>query len=243
MNRDGARAWTEKMARRFLPGEEDPYAAFIELLSRSCPPGGRVVDLGCGEEHFLRFLESTASEIVGVDARPLSGPYSRYLEADLDREIPLPEGSADLVVAKFLLEHLREPGRFLQEVRRILRPGASLVLITPNTWYYPYAVNRLLSMLLPQSLRMFLVRMVTGRKDDDVYPVFYPCNTPPRLRRLLEEEGFEIRDFLFFSDLYVTAVTRFLGILAVFYEVLLNRLGWRRGKGFMVVRACRGGNG
>lgn len=239
MNRVMAREWTHELCRRYLPDEPDAYQYFIHLADISCPDGGRAVDLGCGEEGYLAFLMGKAREVIGVDERELAGPYHRYLRSDLDSEIPLEDESIDLIASKFLLEHLREPAGLMKEARRVLRPGGSLLLMTPNILYYPYAVNFVLSRVLSQKHRMRLVELVTGRPMEEVYPVHYRCNTPPRMRATIERAGLEAADVDTFSDCYVSAVTRPLGAVAVAYELVLNRLGIRGLKGFIVARARR----
>lgn len=54
--------------------------------------------------------------------------------ADLNGRLPFDDEFADTVVAFQVLEHLREPRRFLAEAFRILRPGGSLYLTTPFMW-------------------------------------------------------------------------------------------------------------
>lgn len=239
MKRERAREWTLGLYRRYLPGEPDAYASFLRLIESSCPPGGRVADLGCGEEGYLSFLLPRAGEIVGVDGRPLRGPYARYLQADLDLEIPLAGESVDLAVGKFLLEHLENPRRFLRSVHRILRPGGHVVLMTTNVFYYPYALNYLLSRLLSQRTRMRLVRFLSGRAPGDIFPVRYRCNTPRRLRTELEEAGFEVVHLSTYSDCLVSAVTRPLGVLAVAYERAVGRLRMQGARGFIVAAGRR----
>ena len=42
---------------------------------------------------------------------------------------------ADAIRANQVIEHVREPGAFLAEARRVLRPGGLLVITTPNVRY------------------------------------------------------------------------------------------------------------
>jgi len=237
VNRARAREWTLGLYRRYLPDEPDAYRTFLRLAEASCPEGGRVVDLGCGEEGYLSFLLGKAGEIVGVDDRPLDGPYQRYLRADLNRDIPLERESADLAACKFLLEHLADPPRFFRRAHMILRPGGEIVLMTPNILYYPYGANYLLSRLLPQERRMRVVRLLTGRSPGDIFPVYYRCNTPGRMRVELEAAGFDLLHLRTYSDCLASAVCRPLGALAVAYERAVNFAGIQGVKGFIVAEA------
>jgi len=52
-------------------------------------------------------------------------------------DLPVADGAADVVVMSELIEHLVDPDGAVAEVRRVLRPGGSLLLSTPNlaAWY------------------------------------------------------------------------------------------------------------
>ncbi len=238
MNPERARDWTREVYRRLFPEAPDGYRVYLRLLEELCPDGGRVVDLGCGDEDYLSFLLPRA-EVVGVDRREGGGSYNAYIRADLEEELPLPPRSVDLAASKFLLEHLRRPERLLRSVRESLRPGGCLVVMTPNVLYYPYAVNLLLSRLLPQRLRMGLVGRFTGRKDEEIFPVRYACNTPRRLRKLLEECGFRVLHLATYPDYLASAFCRPAGLLAVLYEWAADRLGIDWARGFLVAAARR----
>jgi ubiquinone/menaquinone biosynthesis C-methylase UbiE len=51
--------------------------------------------------------------------------------------LPVADGAADVVIMSELIEHLVDPDGAVAEVRRVLRPGGSLLLSTPNlaAWY------------------------------------------------------------------------------------------------------------
>lgn len=238
MNREASREWTAELYRRFLPGEPDAYDTFLRLVGSACPEGGTVVDLGCGDESYLTFLAQKAGEIIGIDDRELRGPYTRYVRTDLNRRIPLRQGSVDVAACKFLVEHLVDPASFLRQVRSSLRPGGRLVVMTPNILYYPYALNYLLARFVSQERRMRLVELFSGRPPQDIFPVHYRCNTPRRLRRELVKAGFDVMHLETYGDCCASAVTRPLGALAVAYEKAAATLGAHGMRGFIVAAAA-----
>jgi hypothetical protein len=73
-----------------------------------------------------------------------------FLRGDA-RALPLPDASRDVVVSFETIEHFAEHQRFLEEVRRVLRPGGLLVVSTPDRDNYsptdtpanPYHVKEL----------------------------------------------------------------------------------------------------
>jgi SAM-dependent methyltransferase len=103
------------------------YAAAAELL----PPGGAVLDVGCGVGHSYHLLEPR--ETVGVDLEPsaLAGQQRRTIVADM-RELPLPDASFASFLAVQSIEHVPDPERALAEARRVLEPSGTAIFVTPN---------------------------------------------------------------------------------------------------------------
>ena len=85
--------------------------------------GKAVVDLGCGDQYIRKALENRGALYRGVDIDECN------LEADL---FPIEDSSKDIAVCLALIEHLQDPGHFLSETHRILRPGGLLWLSTPD---------------------------------------------------------------------------------------------------------------
>lgn len=94
--------------------------------------GGRVLDLGCGTAPYREEILGVASEYVGVDW-PGTSHDTRHVDvfADLSTPLPFPDGCADTVTVFKVLEHLPEPGLFLAECFRVLRPDGHVVILVP----------------------------------------------------------------------------------------------------------------
>jgi SAM-dependent methyltransferase len=89
-----------------------------------------VVDLGCADAPYRDLLGGVA--YVGVD---LPGNPRADVELRPDGTVPLPDGSADLVLSTQVLEHVADPGAYLAECARLLRPGGQLLLTTHGIMY------------------------------------------------------------------------------------------------------------
>jgi SAM-dependent methyltransferase len=101
--------------------------------------GDLVIDLGCGDGSWLDAVAPKYKAAVGVDidrvafeSRGRAPNAWTFLQADLDKGLPFKDATADAIRANQVIEHVREPGRFLAEAQRVLRPGGLLVVTTPN---------------------------------------------------------------------------------------------------------------
>jgi SAM-dependent methyltransferase len=82
----------------------------------------RTADLGCGSRK--------SAGAVGVDRHPYPGVD---VVCDLNTGgWPLEDASFDRVIASHVIEHVADPVLFMREIHRILKPGGSLVVLTPH---------------------------------------------------------------------------------------------------------------
>ena len=94
---------------------------------------GRLLDIGCGVKPYRAMLPGVTRHI-GIE-RPGTLSRSTVVDAWADAlALPFAEASFDSVLCNEVLEHVPEPARLLSEAARVLRPGGTLVLTTPQTW-------------------------------------------------------------------------------------------------------------
>jgi SAM-dependent methyltransferase len=106
-----------------------------ELMERS-DGAPAVLDAGCATGALLAFLRDRGWRATGVEISP-SADYAREQRGlDVRRQnladCQFPAETFDLAMASRLIEHLNDPGAFFREIWRVMRPGAYLMLITPN---------------------------------------------------------------------------------------------------------------
>ena len=113
--------------------------------------------------HRLGFQVTAAD----LDASAFAGSREiRFEKLDLDLPLPFADASFELVHCGDGIEHLESPLRALRELARVLAPGGSLLLTTPNYG----SLERRLRFLLSGSLAKPLPRGRTGRRPRRARP-------------------------------------------------------------------------
>lgn len=105
--------------------------------------GEQVLDLGCGSgEALVRLGPLSPGQVVGVDVsleelilgRKLLGErgVSAGLVAGCAEALPFAGDTFSFVYSPDVIEHVRDQAAYLGETRRVLRPGGTVVLNSPN---------------------------------------------------------------------------------------------------------------
>ena len=97
-------------------------------------PIGVALDAACGTGRYAAYLASLGHTVIGVDSSPgmlararEKVPQGEFHEADL-HELPLADGSVDLVVCAIALVQVADIDGPFREFARVLRPGGHLVV-------------------------------------------------------------------------------------------------------------------
>lgn len=111
------------------------FANVARILSmRDDLEGKRVIDLACGDGRTTYLLRKKGAIVSPYDIFPesckLPGEAAKF--ADVGQVLPMPDGSADLVILQEVIEHLPNQLFALQEIYRVLKPGGELFLTTPS---------------------------------------------------------------------------------------------------------------
>jgi SAM-dependent methyltransferase len=172
---------------------------------RALPPveGKDVIELGCGTGYFGAWLRRAgARRVVGVDVTPAQLDTARRCEAEFRlgmefveasaEDVPLPDASFDLAVSEYGASIWCEPGAWIGEAGRLLRPGGELVFLRNST----------VAMLCMPDTGQVTTTLQRSQGDlsriewaeDDPGVEFHPSTG--ELFRILRQSGFAVSDFI-----------------------------------------------
>jgi len=104
----------------------------------------KILDIGCdtGELVIERVRNIDNPNIYGIDIEQKAVIAARkrglrVVKADVEKGLPFPSNSFDIVSANQIIEHLVEVDFFIEEIHRVLKPDGYLVLATENlsSWH------------------------------------------------------------------------------------------------------------
>lgn len=194
------RLYTSEYPRGFL---------IMETLARYVPGfrvrGSDVLDIGCGDAGALIAFAEKGARCAGIETfetsleRGMLRAADHGVAVDLKKgaaeAIPFPDDSFDLVMLDNVLEHVDDRPLTLREVKRVLRPGGVLYMVTPkpfslySLWNDPhYDLAGLV--LMPRRMQIWYFEKIRGggkgTYDVGVIP------TRRTIRRLLTDAGFSL---------------------------------------------------
>ncbi len=109
---------------------------YRRLLGRCA--GKTVLEAGCGEGYGADLIAGVADHVIGLDYDEPAVAHirARYPRVDVRHgnlaNLPVPNGSVDVVVNFQVIEHLWDQAQFISECYRVLRPSGLLLISTPN---------------------------------------------------------------------------------------------------------------
>ncbi len=130
-------------------GHLDAPQGVARMLADLVPVGARVLDVGCGTGSVSRIIAgSRNAKIIGIEpnSRRAAAARARGLEVYEERFTPavlqLLE-PFDVILFADVLEHVADPGSFLQFARRGLLPGGRVVASVPNVAHWSVRLDLL----------------------------------------------------------------------------------------------------
>jgi 2-polyprenyl-3-methyl-5-hydroxy-6-metoxy-1,4-benzoquinol methylase len=172
----------------------------LNKLNSFCPKRGKLLEIGSFMGTFANEIRASGWDVTCLEPFPGAVKYARrtYDLNVIEGVLPqpnLPDASFDAVVLLHVIEHMPNPGENIAEIRRVMKPGAMLVVETPR-------FDSVMFKLLGRRERSISIT------NGHIY--FF---TVPTLTKLLEKHGFQVETV----DLVGRTLTadRFIGNLGV----------------------------
>lgn len=180
----------------------DGTILFYLRINALIKPTDVVLDVGCGRGEYqndpipirrdLQLLRGKVKKLIGIDpdSNAANNPCLdefRLIE-DTSSVWPVDDHSIDFIVTNWTLEHVSDPELFFHEAQRVLKPGGYFCARTTNAW----GVVALAARAIPEKYHTQIIQHISKiRKEEDIFPTHYACNTVPLLRKILREYGFK----------------------------------------------------
>jgi ubiquinone/menaquinone biosynthesis C-methylase UbiE len=136
MGMEGSTArWYDRTTRKDMP----EFKALALRIAAVVPPGGAVLEVAPGPGFLSIELAKRGLQVQGVDISKTfvqiakrnataDGVQARF-ELGNAAALPVEDGSVDFVVCRAAFKNFSEPVKALSEMRRVLRPGGTALLI------------------------------------------------------------------------------------------------------------------
>lgn len=180
--------------------------SWFSWLAERLPSTGSILEVGAGTGALWKHIGDTALELTLTDFSPAmceqlrSIPVAKVVECDA-HNLPFKDGEFDAVVASFMLYHLDDPQKALNEFARVLKPGGSVFISLGGK---------------KNNKELNTLGEAIGRPSVMVETTRITAQTAPQH---LENSGFgDVRQKMYLGDLEVPTVEPVLAYLASLKE-------------------------
>jgi 2-polyprenyl-3-methyl-5-hydroxy-6-metoxy-1,4-benzoquinol methylase len=186
------------------------------------PPDAHVLDAPCGGIAALTVaLQKSGLSAIGADVDLDAAVHlgSSFVQVNLDAPLPWRDQTFDAIFSTEGIEHLENQFAFLREVHRVLKPGGTLLLTTPNI----------------TTLRSRMRFFASGFFGRDSRPMNESARHPlhhiglltfPELRYALHTSGFQLATI---SHTHIKPVSYFYGVFVPWMWVY-TKIAFRKEK-------------
>ncbi|MAN87075.1 MAG: SAM-dependent methyltransferase [Algoriphagus sp.] len=156
-------------------------AVFLKLLGG----GTRFLDVGCGLGLGLAYANQMNCELFATefDSGALEFVKSHFPVTTFHGDIweaNYPDSTFDFIHISHVIEHVLDPIAYIQEMKRILKPGGHLAIGTPNFSSNLYKIHRWVKLL-----KLEVPDIIDGVEHTFLFP-------KELLQKICEEQGFNV---------------------------------------------------
>ena len=188
--------------------------------------GGEILEIGCGEGRGVATLLEHATSFTAVDkikdvidSLQKRYPRGKFVSMNLPPLTSLNDNTYDFVVSFQVIEHIENDSLYLKEIHRVLKPGGTALITTPNRkmslsrnpWHIREYLPDELSSLAKKFFSHVQMKGITGNE---------------KVMKYYEENKKSVRRFTRF-DIFNLQYNLPASVLRIPYEIL-NR--WNRNR-------------
>lgn len=182
----------ERMITEHYKSSAEDYVIFLLHIAtyrfaEQFTKGKRVLDYGCGSGYGSAHVAEGARHVTAVDVAEDAIAYARntFVRSNLEfrsispaGRLPFDDASFETVLSFQVFEHVEQPAHYLSEIRRVLAPQGTLLLVTPdrstrllpfqrpwNRWHIHEYGEGELSRLLSRHFEHVEVMGMTGKQE------------------------------------------------------------------------------
>lgn len=129
--------------KKTSPAKKKEIEFFKKII---CPrPGEKILDLGCGTGNYLEGIKNTGADLWGIDIsfKAVAVAKAKVLKAKQILcgdacPLPFPDTQFDCVTAWGVIEHFSDIAKIIVEVKRVVKPNGTVIIMVPNVYYYKF---------------------------------------------------------------------------------------------------------
>lgn len=192
-------------AARYMPPRQRPFDAVVPFDRL---PHLDVLEIGVGNGSHAQLLAPHCRSYTGVDVTQYAAISTRRRfdqfrvpghVARMDAEqMAFADERFDFIWTWGVIHHSADTGRVLTEMRRVLRPGGSvIVMVYHRSWWYQYVYAALCRGVLMGGFKRYSLHELLQLHTDGAIARFYK---PEEWKRLVLASGLEIEDYEIFGQ-------------------------------------------
>jgi len=195
-------------ARLIFEGKAKSHrdANYLEDLKviEKIKPRGNFLDIGTNMGFFLRHTRGRKWNVTGVDPSPaLSEMARKYFGLNVKtcylNEAGFEDEHFDVVTMTDVFEHIPEPKKMLEDIKKVIKKDGILFIKVPNGKY--------------NMLKLWLAKATGKVKDYDIFDSYEHVThfTHKTLKRMLAECGFKVSESYIGKPIQLPAWHKYLG--------------------------------
>jgi len=160
------------------------------------PPKSKILEIGCADGFIGEYLiNEKECEVVGVEKDPEAAKKAekrglKMIKGDIEEkstfEKLLKFKKFEVILATSVIEHLKDPGKVLRELKDFLKEDGFLVVSTSNIVHWSARIKILMGKFEYEDYGLF----------DNTHLRFF---TPKTFKKLIEDSGYKVDYFSFDS--------------------------------------------